>query len=252
MPFNSDPRKPLVWELDGVRLLMFSAAHVQSRMDTHAPDALLLEYTRAMMGFLLLHPQPRSIAMVGLGGGSLPKFCHRYLPHSRITVVEISAEVIALRELFAVPADSSRFAVHRADAAEFFRHNDAAFEVLLVDGFDADGIAPALATAQFYSDCRRALHPDGMLVANLHGCSADYDRTLEHLRTAFDGEVLEVACPNRSNRVVFAAARNPAALRAMHEVRCPPDFDTQAWRALVPSLVRVALASRALPTLPNP
>lgn len=246
MPFSPDMKKPLVWELDGVRLLMFSASHVQSRMDTRTPDALLLEYTRTMMGFLLLQPQPRSIAMVGLGGGSLPKFCHRYLPNTRITVVEINAEVIALRDTFSIPPDSARFAVHHADAAEFFRDSDAAYDVLLLDGFDADGIPPALATAQFYGDCRRALTPNGLLVANLHGCNADYACTLDRLRTVFDGEVLEVACPNRSNRVVFASAHSPTALRRMHEVRCPADFDARAWTALVPSLIRVALASRAL------
>ena len=37
-----------------------------------------------MMGFLLFKPQPRSIGMIGLGGGSLAKFCYRYLSRTRI------------------------------------------------------------------------------------------------------------------------------------------------------------------------
>lgn len=246
MPFTTDTRKPLVWDLNGQRVLMFSATHVQSRMDTLNPDALALEYTRVMMGFLLHHPAPRSIAMIGLGGGSLPKFCHRYLPGSRITVTEINADVIALRDAFGVPADSARFAVHHADAADFFRGSDAAFDVLLADGFDAQGIPPDLKTPQFYSDCHNALVPGGLFVANLHGCSADYERTLEHMRTAFGGEVLVVACPNTSNRVVFAMAHKPADWRTLHQVRCPTAFESTAWASLVPSLARVALAARAL------
>ena len=35
--------------------------------------------------------------MIGLGGGSLVRFCHRHLPHSRMTVVEINPAVVALR-----------------------------------------------------------------------------------------------------------------------------------------------------------
>lgn len=247
MSFNPDSHKPLIWDLNDSRVLMFSASHVQSRMDTRDPDALALSYTRVMMGFLLHHPQPRSIAMIGLGGGSLPKFCHRYLPHSRIAVIEINADVIALRDSFGIPADSARFSVLHADAADFFRRSDAAFDVLLADGFDAEGIPPALKTPQFYSDCRSALHPGGLFVANLHACSADYATTLERIRAAFGGEVLVVACPSGSNRVVFAAAHQSADLHAMREVRCPPTFDPLAWVSLVPSLARVALASRALP-----
>lgn len=54
------------------------------------PDALDVENTRAMMGFLLFNRMPDTLAMVGLGGGSLAKFCHRHLPCTRITVVEIN------------------------------------------------------------------------------------------------------------------------------------------------------------------
>ncbi len=87
------------------------------------PHALIALYTRKMMAFLLFLPAPRQVLMIGLGGGSLAKFCHRHLPCSRISVVEISAEVIALRDQFMVPADDERFEIIHDDGARFIANS---------------------------------------------------------------------------------------------------------------------------------
>ena len=113
--------KPVVYESLSSKSLFFSTQDVQSKMDLLQPDALQFEYTRIMMGFLLHQPQPRRIAMLGLGGGSLAKFCYRYLPDADITVVEINPHVIARRSDFLVPADDQRFRVVQVDAADFVR-----------------------------------------------------------------------------------------------------------------------------------
>src|SRR5437016_2304602 len=88
--------KPFVYDSLNSRALHFSISEIQSRMQLKSPHALDLEYTRTMMAFLLFNPEPSSISMIGLGGGSLAKFCHRYLPQARIQVVEINPHVIAL------------------------------------------------------------------------------------------------------------------------------------------------------------
>jgi hypothetical protein len=96
-----------------------------------------------MMGFLLFIPEPRFMAMVGLGGGSLAKFCHRHLPKTRIQVVEINPYVIGLRDEFQVPPDSRRFAIVQGDGAAFVRSPASPCDVLLLDGYgggdDEDG-----------------------------------------------------------------------------------------------------------------
>ena len=81
----------------------FTSLATQSAMLFSDPDALIAQYTRKMMSFLLFNPNPEHIVMIGLGGGSLAKFCYRHLPRSQITVVEINADVIALREEFCIP-----------------------------------------------------------------------------------------------------------------------------------------------------
>src|SRR5690606_15673673 len=94
------------------------SAAVQSSMSLLNPYALEFEYTRLMMGFLLFDPDPAHMLMIGLGGGSLPKFCHRYLPQTSIDVVEIDPDVIALRDAFHVPPDDARFRVIAADGKD--------------------------------------------------------------------------------------------------------------------------------------
>lgn len=56
-------------EQDGQSVVMsFDDTSIQSRMRLDDPTALDLDYSRAMMAFLLMQPQPESILMIGLGG----------------------------------------------------------------------------------------------------------------------------------------------------------------------------------------
>jgi spermidine synthase len=70
--------KPFIAEDGETRALYFSWAYVQSRMRIEEPVALELCYTRKMMSFLLFHTNPRALLLLGLGGGSLAKYCWRF------------------------------------------------------------------------------------------------------------------------------------------------------------------------------
>src|SRR5688572_15897680 len=134
MPESLDPAdhvRPFVYEGLNSKALHFSICEIQSRMKLDDPYALDIEYTRTMMGFLLFQPDPRHIAMIGLGGGSMAKFCHRYLPGARIHVVEINPHVLALRDEFHVPPDDHRFRVIRGDGAHFVRYRSMRSDVLV-------------------------------------------------------------------------------------------------------------------------
>jgi spermidine synthase len=190
--------------LGNTRLLEFQPGMVQSEMRLSRPDDLVLSYARAMMCFVLFHPQPEHIVMVGLGGGSLAKFCYRYLPHCRITVLELNPQVIALREQFAIPRDNARFRVIEADAVDYMRKLDNSADVLLVDGFDADGLPPPLGSAAFYADCRRALRPGGVMVTNIFSYDPHYGAMLRRLRHTFQGRICWFRGIAGNNRILFA------------------------------------------------
>lgn len=184
--------------------LHFNLFAVQSEMLFDAPDELIVGYTQTMMGFLLFQPAPSSIGMIGLGGGSLAKFCYRHLPDAIITVAEIDAEVIALRHEFCIPPDNERLKVHCVDGADFVSHAVDRFDVLLVDGFDKNGQPPQLCSQQFYDDCYQALTPGGILVVNLLADEEVTGLYLERLHAAFDDALIIIDALDSMNKVAFA------------------------------------------------
>jgi len=191
--------------MDGVRSLHFEATTIQSQMKLDDPDVLELDYTQAMMGFLLFAETPRTIEMIGLGGGSLAKYCFRRLPQAKITVVEISEDVIGLRETFDVPPDDFRFSVVHADGAEYVRDHRRSTDVLLVDGFDLGGQPPQLCSPGFYDHCHARLNDGGMMVINL--CTSDprYGVYARRIRESFDDRVVFVPAEDGCNQIAFAS-----------------------------------------------
>jgi spermidine synthase len=196
--------KPFVLEEHGSRSLHFSRALVQSGMRLDDPSALEFAYTRLMMAFLLFVPAPRRILLLGLGGGSLVKFCHRHLPAARLTVVEIDPHVIAFRDEFRIPPDDERLAVLRDDAALHVARAEPESDVILMDAFDRDGLSPSLSTRDFYADARAALAPRGVLVANLVGEDRRRMSHLDRIHRAFEGNVILSPVEQDGNHIAFA------------------------------------------------
>ena len=201
--------RPFVIEDDGARCLYFTRDFIQSEMRLDDPFELAFAYTRKMMAFLLFLPEPRAILMLGLGGGSLAKWCHRHLPGARVTAVEIDPDVIAFRDQFLVPPDGERFRVVRGDAAQYVAQCEEKADVVIIDAFDRHGVAPALCTREFYRDVRAALSRGGVVAANLVGPKAERVAHLEMLRTVFEGNVILLPIADDGNYVAFAF-RDPA------------------------------------------
>jgi spermidine synthase len=187
--------------------LQFCGDTIQTRMSRWFPQRLHVGYTRSMLAALWLHPAPRRIGIVGLGGGSQAKFCHRHLPQARIEAVESDPAVIALRGVFHVPMDEKRLQVECADGAAWLRTRRGCFDLLLVDAYDVHGIPPALSTQDFYDDCRAALTANGVMAGNLY--NTDTRRHLVRLRRSFEGRVLKLDEPGMSNKVVVAWNGSP-------------------------------------------
>jgi spermidine synthase len=218
---------PFVLNEGGVRSLHFTMGETQSSMMCDRPGELQIDYTRTMMGFLALQPEPREIVMIGLGGGSMAKFCHRHLPGARVTVAENNPGVIELRREFEIPDDDQRLSVVAADGAAFVRGFEGAADVLLVDGFDQGGQPAGLCSQAFYDDCLRALAPGGVLAVNLHVDDAGHDLYMHRISDAFEGNAMQVVASRQSNCIVFAARGVPVTLERL---RGP-----QWTRALSPS-----------------
>jgi spermidine synthase len=178
------------------------AAWTQSCMLLDAPSVLALDYTRTLMGFLLFEPRPLSILMVGLGGGSLAKYCHRHLPQADITVVEINPHVIAMRDRFHVPPDSDRFRVVRADGVAFIANAERRYDVVIVDAFTDGERTESMCCEAFYRNCRNVLSPTGVVALNL--LAHDTHVYCDRLARVFDGAALSVRTMGSRNVIAFA------------------------------------------------
>lgn len=195
---------PQVLETRQALSLHFDALATQSLMSRKDPDKLVLGYTRAMMGFLLFHPAPARISMIGLGGGSLVKYCYRHLASTKVVAIEINPAVIALREQFRIPPDDERLEVVCADGAEYVANQDARPDVILVDGFLADGMPVQLGTADFYAACHARLADTGVLVANFLESDPDIPLYLEEAATAFGQSMSLSLAEDSANYTLFA------------------------------------------------
>jgi spermidine synthase len=241
----SDDPQPFCVDTDLVKSLHFDLGETQSRMSLRDPDALVLKYTRTMMGALLFNPLPARIGMIGLGGGSLAKFCFRHLAQARIDVAEINSRVLEMRAEFRIPPDDARLSICLADGADFvrrpeFRH---ALDWLLVDAYAPGGIPEHLCTARFHRDCLRTLRAGGIAVFNLFHGFPDYERCIGHLRTLFDESLLVVGDGDCSNDIVFAW-RAPLDERHLRAQSRPTQIPRPAWAQLAAAMNRVREAWR--------
>lgn len=208
-----DAKTVYVSEKFGVRSLHIGSDTVQSAMRLARPYDLELSYTRSMMAFLLFNAAPRSVLMVGLGGGSVAKFIHHYMPQTEVRVLEIDPQVVAIaRQCFMVPADDQRFRIIVGDGAEHMAGPGGAADVIMVDGYDAESHVEALATREFYDACRRRLAPGGILVVNLWGGDRQFNETLKRIESAFPDGTLCLPARKPGNVIAFGFRDVPPAM----------------------------------------
>ncbi|HET6720383.1 MAG TPA: fused MFS/spermidine synthase [Rhodocyclaceae bacterium] len=196
--------RPFLLENDSTRGLLFDLDYIQSSMRLDAPDALDLLYSHYMMAFLLFHTQVKTMVLLGLGGGSLAKYCYRHLPQVDLTAIEFNPDVIAFRRAFHLPEDDQRFRVIEADAALYVAADGPPFDVILMDAFDGRGVAQSVTQLSFYQLARQRLSKSGILVANISGESAERRAHLDLIREAFGDNLLVANVDDGSNHIIFA------------------------------------------------
>jgi len=200
-------------EEDGVRVLQIGGSAIQSAMRLEAPDAIELDYVRAMMAFLLFRPKPREVLMVGLGGGSMARFIHQQMPETRVTVAEINPGVVtAARKYFRFPEEDERLEIVIGDGAEVVPARPMSCDVLVVDGF-VNGKAPETLCAQsFYDAAFAALRETGVMVANFMADDKRIERHLGRIAASFGRPATLLLAEEKVNLVAFAFRGGPARI----------------------------------------
>jgi spermidine synthase len=169
-----------VMMLDGVVQLATRDEFVYHEMMAHVP--------------LFAHGKARKVLIVGGGDGGVLREVLRHPEVKSATLCEIDRSVIDLcREHFpdvsAGAFDDKRTNVVIADGTKFMHEADAQFDVILVDSTDPIGPGAVLFTREFYTDCRRALKPGGVLVTQ-NGLpflqAAELKQSVSYFRDLFD------------------------------------------------------------------
>ena len=150
------------------RALYFGTPARQSAMSREEPHRLVLSYTRSMLSGLLFTREPRSALVLGLGGGSLPRFLMHVFPACRVDVVERRPTVVQVAHEYFHLARSPRLRIHVCDADVFLRQDPGrTYDLVLVDLHDANGNAPLVTEAGFVESCARRLAARGVLATNV-------------------------------------------------------------------------------------
>lgn len=201
-------RNIIVYEGDGLRCMSFMRQQVtgarQSCLKLGDPDELVFDYTKMIMGALYVAPQPKTILVIGLGGGTLPMAFAKLLPDADIDAVEVDGAVIRIaRQLFGLQP-SDRLRLHESDGRVFVKRavaRERRYDLVVLDAFDVDYIPEHMLTREFLGEARAIMAPHGVFVANTFSSSALYDPESATYESAF-GEFYNLRGPG--NRVVIA------------------------------------------------
>jgi spermidine synthase len=198
-----------------IRHLHLGSEWIQGSMRVADPTALVHDYIQRMMAWLLfVDPatvSQRQALQLGLGAGSLTKFCHKELK-MMTTAIELNPQVLhACRGWFKLPADSAKLHVILADAAEEIRKPQwlGVVDALQVDLYDEEAAAPVLDSPDFYADCRATLTDEGCMTVNLFGRSSSFQRSVDRMAQAFGADALWAFKATREGNTVVLAQRTP-------------------------------------------
>jgi len=198
---------PTISESGDIRYLHFGTEWVQGAMWVIKRADLVLEYTAQMMAWLLfLQPQrTQPIGMLGLGAGSLARFCLKHLAHP-VQVVEWNPQVTIACEMYFKLPRPARLLIDHEDAGIWVEdpQHHGLHAALMVDIYDADARGPVRDSLDFYLNCKNVLADIGVLTVNLFGAHASYARNIRNLSEAFEGRILTLPQIDAGNQVVLA------------------------------------------------
>lgn len=143
-----------VLTLDGYLMLTEKDEFIYHEMIAHVP--------------MCVHPQAKNVLVIGGGdGGTVRELC-KYKTIEKIDLVEIDERVVDISKLYlpkvACALEDPRVHRYYEDGLKFIRHVEDEYDLIIVDSTDPFGPGEGLFTKEFYGNCFKALHEDGIMV----------------------------------------------------------------------------------------
>ena len=220
-------------ELRGVRYLHLGSEWIQGAMRLNSPNSIELEYAEQMMGWLLfLEPSINfEVLQLGLGTGTLSKFCHHLNSDIQVSAVEINpAVIVASKVMFDLPIESDRMTVIQDDALAYVKNskNYKTKDVIQVDLYDGSASGPALSSLDFYKGCANTLKDTGVLTVNLFGRHSSFKENINNICEAFEDRVLLFPEVHDCN-VVAIAFKGPPLKVSWKDLNARANDITRRW-----------------------
>ena len=200
---------------EGVHSLLFAKdGALQSVAKPDDPDCLSLPYLRTAFVSLAFVEKPSRVLVVGLGGGSIPRFLHKHYPAMQIDCVELDPEVIAVAKQFFGFVEDQTLKAYAGDGRQFIENVKQPYDLIFLDAFGADSIPYRLATREFLLAVRKALAPNGVAVGNVWSRYSNplYDSMVRTYQDVFD-ELYVFTVPASGNRILIGVPRKAAFAR---------------------------------------
>lgn len=173
---------------EGRRCLHFSKSRgIQSSMKLKDPTVLDLRYSKSIIGALALHPEPKDVLLVGLGGASIPKFIGKHWPHIRMDIVELDPGVVRVCQEYFAFEGGPQMRVILMDGRMYLKRARKQYDLIMLDAYAADHIPFHLTTVEFVRLVREHLKPGGVVASNLweYGINRFYHAELRTFQEVF-------------------------------------------------------------------
>lgn len=164
--------------LDGYMMLTERDEFIYHEMIVHVPMAV--------------HPSVKRVLVIGAGDGGVVRELTRYSQIEHIDMVEIDPLVVEVCRKYlpqtACRLDDPRLEIHYEDGLKFVRSREDDYDLIIVDSTDPFGPGEGLFTREFYGNCFKALHADGIMVnqhespfyeADAQACQRAHKRIVE-------------------------------------------------------------------------
>lgn len=173
-------RNILVYDEQGLRCMKFGRHDTgkQTCISLQNPDALVLNYTKMLLGALYLQPEPRRILIIGLGGGAMPTVLQKILPAATVDTVELDPSVLKVARQFFGFSPVKSTSVFVEDGRVFVKRaqrQGIKYDLVILDAFDHVYVPEHMLTRDYLLEVKALLAQDGVLAANTFSASRLYD-----------------------------------------------------------------------------
>jgi len=183
------------------RWLRLRSDAIQTLINRRHPEKTSLGYIHQLA--FAVRQQPDDCCLLGLGGAGVVHAMAPYLKTKNILAVENNPDVIKIASNYFMADSLKNLSVTYQDANLFVKQCETRYRHILVDLYESSSFPEHCNTHDFFSNCRRLLHEDGILALNSTHSEEQWP-IFNLVRTIFCQHTVSLPVKHASNLIVLA------------------------------------------------